>query len=609
MKTLFRILSYARPIGKYALPFFLFSTLSTLFGLANFTLLIPLLDVLFGNVNQAQEMLQEPSFQWNFEYLKDWFYYYFAYTIQQYGRMGALQFVCIVIVISVFLANLFYYLSMRMRERLKINAILNIREQLFRKITSLHMGYFSTQRKGDLTSRLTTDVQEIENTIKFSLDLLLKEPISLIGFFVALFLISFKLTLFTLIIVPISGATISYVTKKLRKKTKVSQKSIGEILSIVDESITAVRIIKAFNAVAYIREKFNRENQRYARQLDSISRTRELASPFSELSGVAVIAIILIYGGSLVFAENSTLEASEFVTYVILFSQVLRPAKAISNALSYIQRGLSSADRVFEVMDTPTQIQDHPQAKRLASFEKAITFENVSFRYEDKWVLKDINFSIEKGQTVALVGETGSGKSTIADLIPRFYDVQKGKIAIDGISVKDLQRESVLAQMGVVTQESILFNDTIYNNIAFAEKDISPQAIEQAARIANAHDFIMKTENGYQTVIGDRGMKLSGGQRQRITIARAVLKNPPILILDEATSALDVESEKLVQEALYKLMENRTSLVIAHRLSTIRHADKIIVLGNGEIIEEGNHESLLQKQEGVYRRLSQTQSV
>ncbi len=608
MKTFFRILSHGRPFTQFAVPFLIFSTLSTIFGLLNFSLLIPLLDVLFGRIEpaQLQTMQQPPAFSWSLDYVTNSFYHFFSEVVRDYGKMGALQFVCLTIVTSVLLANVFSYLSMRINEKLKIRTIKSVRKQLFERITALPLGYFSNQRKGDLTSRVATDATELEYSISISLSLLFREPISLICFFIALFSISVKLTLFTLIIVPISGSLIAYLTKKMREKTKLGQEYIGSLISIVDETIGAMRIITGFNAQGYIRQKFENENERYARQLNSIARTRELVAPFSEFSGVLVVSIILLYGGSLVFSQDASLSASQFVAYIILFSQVLRPAKAISKGISDIQKGLSAADRIFEVIDTPSEINDTPQAKKMLGFEKRIEFRDVWFKYQEQWILKGVSFTIEKGEKVALVGETGSGKSTISDLIPRFYDIQKGEILIDDVPLQAIEMHSLRAQMGIVTQEAILFNDTIANNIAFAE-EVSQEEIQEAAKIANAHDFILKTEKQYQSNVGDRGMKLSGGQRQRMTIARAVLKNPPILILDEATSALDVESEKLVQDALYKLMKNRTSLVIAHRLSTIQDADKILVLKNGEIIEQGTHETLLAQENGYYKRMTAVQ--
>lgn len=609
LKTFFRILSFALPIGPYAFPYFIFALMSTVFGLVNFTLLIPLLDVLFlsGGSYLQTGSAGLPEFSLNPVYFQKLFYYYLGQFISVYGKMGALQLICLVILFSVLLKNLFYYLSMLMREALKANVIKNARSSLFEKITSLHLGYFSNKRKGDLMSRMTTDVAEIEQAIAFSLDMLLRDPLAIIAYFIALFSISVKMTFFTLLIVPLSGVMIVYIGRKLRKKALRSQQTLGMILSILEETLGAIRIIKGYNAIAYSRQKFDKENHTYARQLLSIARTRELASPFSEFFGVGVVIIILLYGGSLVFSQDSSLSASAFVAYIILFSQVLTPAKAITTALTNIQRGLAAGERIFELVDTRSEISNPPHALPLKQFDIAIEFKNVSFRYENQWVLRNISFTIPKGKTLALVGETGSGKSTLADLLCRFYDIQEGEVLIDGINVKDLEIETLWNLMGIVSQDTILFNDSIYNNIAFAHTGAKAEEIENAAKIANAHYFITQTENGYQTVIGDRGMKLAGGQRQRITIARAVLKNPPILILDEATSALDSESERLVQEAIFQLMQHRTSLVIAHRLSTIQNADEILVLKRGEIVERGTHLSLMKMSKGYYRKLVLTQ--
>jgi subfamily B ATP-binding cassette protein MsbA len=610
LKTFLRAIQLTQPIGGIALAYFIYAFFYNVFGLVNFVLLKPLLDVLFNSVEPTalQKYLTPPDFSWSLAYFERTFNYYFAQIIVHYDKFTALQFVCVIIVISVLCKNLFYYLSMLTRESIKVNVIKNARGKLYHKITALQLGYFSNQRKGDLLARMTADVGEVEGASQFGLDLVLRDPLALILHFVILFSISVEMTLFTLLILPISGGLIALLSKKLRRKSIAGQQYIANVVSIVEETLGALRIIKAYNATGYVRQKFDDANQQYGRQIYSIARTRELASPFSEFAGVFVVALILLYGGSLILSDNSSLSASEFIMYLVIFSQIITPAKAISTAIGNIQRGLAASERIFEILDTPTQIQDQTNAQKLTSFEQQIAFKDVSFRYEERWILQNINFTLQKGEKVALVGETGSGKSTIADLIPRFYDVQVGEVLIDGINVKNLQNESLLDKMGIVTQEAILFNDTIYNNIAFGTPHARPEAVEQAAQIANAHDFILKTEQGYQTVVGDRGMKLSGGQKQRITIARAILKNPPILILDEATSALDTESEKLVQDALHNLMQHRTALIIAHRLSTVQDADKILVLKNGQIVEEGNHETLMQKEDGIYKRLNLLQT-
>jgi ATP-binding cassette, subfamily B, bacterial MsbA len=611
MKTYFRILSFANPLYQYAVPYFLFSILGTAFGLANFTLLIPLLDVLFNHISseRMQYLLSEPVFGPNLYYITEVFYYYFAWIMVKYGKIGALQFVCVTIVGSVLLSNIFNYMSVRVMEYMRANTIRNVRQAIFDRITELNIGYFTSARKGDIISRTTSDVYELESTISNSLNAFFKENISLIGFFVALFFISVELTVFTLITIPISAFIIAAISRTLRRQANESQASLGNLVSILDETIGGLRIIKAFNATEYIRKKFNKENDFYAGMMRAMARTREMAGPTSEFLGVCVVAVVLLYGGSLVLGEKSTLSASAFVAYIILFSQVLRPAKGMSVAFSNIQRGLAAGQRIFVILDTKPQIVEKHNAVTLRNFESEIEFRDVSFRYKvNEPVLHQISFTLEKGKTLALVGSSGSGKSTIADLIPRFYDVEDGEILIDGVNIKDCTLASLIDKMGIVTQEPILFNDTIFNNIAFARPESTMDEVINAAKIANAHEFIIKKDKGYEFEIGDRGAQLSGGQRQRISIARAVLKNPPILILDEATSALDTKSEKLVQDALNKLMQNRTSLIIAHRLSTIQHADQILVIQDGEIVERGSHKDLIERNEGLYRKLNLMQS-
>jgi subfamily B ATP-binding cassette protein MsbA len=487
--------------------------------------------------------------------------------------------------------------------------VANLRDAVFGKAMSLHLGYFSNERKGNIISRLTSDVQEVEYSIANSFTVAFREPVTLIGYFVALFMLSVKLTLFTLLVIPVSGIVIAAIVKRLRKSAREGQESLSRLMSILDETFGGMRVVMAFNAANYLKEKFSQENMRYKHIVLSMAKKRELSSPFSEFTGVFVVVGILLYGGSLVLSNQSELNAAQFITYIAIFSQVLRPAKEISNAFSNIQRGLAAGDRIFTIIDTESAIQNKPGAVSISTFQDSIEFKNVYFAYEnDNWILKNISIKIPKGRTIALVGPSGGGKSTFADMVPRFYDPTKGQVLIDGKDLRECNIESIRRQMGIVTQESILFNDSIYNNIAFG-RETSEEEVVMAAKIANAHSFIMDTSDGYQTMIGDRGTKLSGGQRQRISIARAVLKNPSILILDEATSALDTESEKLVQEALNNLMKNRTSLVIAHRLSTIQHADEILVIQNGQIVERGNHEDLLEVENGVYKKLNMMQML
>jgi subfamily B ATP-binding cassette protein MsbA len=548
-----------------------------------------------------------PEFSLNAKYVEELFNYYFYSIIAERGKIGALQFVCILVMASVFLSNLFLYLSERMIIYLKTHSVKKIRKEAFNKVSSLELAYFSDKRKGDIVSRITSDVLQVEMSVINTLTVIIKEPILLTVYVIFLFTMSAHLTLFTLIVLPISGLLISLIVKKLKKAAAESQVSMGMLVSMIDEALSGLRIVKAFNATSYVQQKFDRENTRYTSLIRIVSNRMSLVGPLSESMGVFVVIGILLYGGTLVLQQNSDLSASEFITYIILYSQILRPVKSISNAFSQVHRGIASGERVLELIDRKSAIEDKPNAVVLDAFRQHITFENVGFAYEEKQILQNISFTLHKGQTLALVGPSGGGKSTIADLIPRFYEPNAGVIRIDGINIQDVTIESLRAKMGIVTQETILFNDTIYNNIAFGLDTVSEADVVRAAKIANAHEFILHTEKGYQTVIGDRGMKLSGGQRQRINIARAVLKNPPILIMDEATSALDTESEQLVQEALSKLMENRTSLVIAHRLSTIQNADVILVIQNGAIVELGNHESLINKQNGLYKKLNQMQ--
>lgn len=607
MKTYFRILSYAKPIGRYLPPFIIFTLLSVLFSLIYFSMLIPVLNVLFNQV-AIESQNTYPQFKWTVDYFKDLFNYYFIDIIQSYGKADALLFVTLIIIVSVLLANLFRYLAGLTLATVRVNVLKNLRMSVFNKVSELHLGYFNNERKGDILSRMSNDVQEVENSVVSTLKVVFREPAIIIGYFFLLFSMSFKLTFFTLIVFPVSGIFISEIAKRLKRKAIQSQESQGRLLGIIDETLSGMRIIKAFTARNYILSKFQKEVTKYSKINISMARKNELASPASEFMGVVVVGCILLYGGNLVLRNESTLSASEFITYIGVFSQILVPAKSISSAFSNIQRGLASGERIFKIIDTSVEIKDKPNAVVVKGFKNAIQFKDVSFAYEKEFVLKNINLTIQKGKTVALVGSSGGGKSTLADLVARFYDPTEGDVCIDDIPLTDCNTDSVRKLMGIVTQESILFNDTIFNNIAFGIPDAKEEDVIKAAQIANAHDFIMQTELGYQTVIGERGSKLSGGQRQRISIARAVLKNPPILILDEATSALDSESEKLVQEALTNLMKNRTSIVIAHRLSTIQHADEIIVIQNGEITERGTHEELIDN-EGFYKKLNSMQSV
>jgi subfamily B ATP-binding cassette protein MsbA len=610
MQTYFRILSYARPFGRFIPVYIGYTLLAIVFGLMNFTLLKPLFDVIFEQV--APESLEkyriQPEFTLSLDYLISLFNHLFLEVSETYGKFGTLLFVCSIIVGSVFLSNLFTYLSGVVLAKVRAQVIKGMRMDIFEKVSALHLGYFSNERKGDLLSKMTNDIQEVENTIVQSLRILFREPATIVLYFGVLFFMSVPLTLFTILIIPISGAIIGGITRRLRKTAIQSQQSLGRIVSILDETLGGMRVVKAFNGEKFVQGKFDSETDYYSDVNVSMARKNELAGPISQFLGVSVVAGILLYGGNLVLSGTSELSASNFITYIIIFTQVLNPAKEISRAVSTIQRGIASADRIFEVVDTTNQLPSPANPKPFPGFTNQIEYKNVSFAYGENKVLDQINFTLEKGKTIALVGPSGGGKSTLADLVPRFYDPSSGQILVDGIDLKDIATATWRSQLGIVTQESILFNDTVFNNIAFGIDGVTEAQVMEAAKIANAHEFISKLEQGYQTNIGDRGSKLSGGQRQRLSIARAVLKNPPVLILDEATSALDSESELLVQEAITKLMSSRTTLVIAHRLSTIQHADEILVIDKAKIVQRGTHAELM-AQEGLYQKLSTIQSV
>jgi subfamily B ATP-binding cassette protein MsbA len=606
MKIYLRILQYAPHAGSQFIKFLIFSILAALFSASYLGLTKYMLDVLF--LQDMDKVVSAPGeFSFSTGYLKAWLEYNFTEIARNEGPVKTLMYVCFSIVGFVFLSNIFRYMERMVASRLKVDVVKNLRDEIFRKVTQLHIGFFSDQRKGDLISRFTNDVGEVENTVVNGFKAV-KEPITLIIYITVLFMISVKLTFFSLIVLPVTGGIISIIIKQLKRKAVQSQETIARIVNILDETFSGMRVINAFNARKFLLNKVDAETTYHRKVNLSIARRNELASPLSEFLGVIVVAGILFYGGQSVMSPDSELTPSAFISFLTFFASMIQPAKNFSNGITSLQKGVVSAERIFTIIDTKSAIQNKPNAIPLNEFKSEIEFRNVSFAYDREHVLKNINLKIEKGRTIALVGPSGGGKSTLADLIPRFYDPADGEVLLDGIALPDIEIESLRKQMGVVTQESILFNDTILNNIAFGMEQVKEEDVIQAAKVANAHEFIMQTENGYHTVIGERGSKLSGGQRQRLSIARAVLKNPAILILDEATSALDSESERLVQDALTKLMMNRTSIVIAHRLSTIQHASEIIVIQQGEVIERGRHDTLI-RENGLYRKLIEIQKL
>jgi subfamily B ATP-binding cassette protein MsbA len=616
MKDYFRLLSFAKPIEKFAIPYVFATLLYILFNTLNLALLAPLLDTLFNYQEAllAAKAAAAKGISGNVPVKdKSWwdlmarFREFTNYYIVNYGPQKTLKFVCLVIVGSVFLSNIFRYFSSRSMEDLRVHTLLNLRKNVFNNVMNLHLGYFNSQRKGDIMSKVSSDVQVVQFTVTNTLQVIFKEPVTLIVYIFLLFSISLKLTLFSLLIIPLAGLIIAKIVKRLRQQATQAHETFANMLGYLDEALSGIKIVKAFNATEYVKTRFHQENINYSNITRKMVRRQQMASPVSEFLGVMMVAGIVYFGGSLVLTGQSSLTSSEFIAYIAIFSQVMRPAKALSDAFSSIHTGLAAGKRVLDLIDVKPEIVDHADAIPIDSFKNSITFKNVTFSYGDKAVLNNVNLEIPKGKIIALVGPSGGGKSTLMDLLPRFIEPNFGTIEIDGIDINHITVESLRDQMGFVNQESILFNDTIFNNIAFAKPDATLEEVTAAAKIANAHDFIMETDNGYQSSIGDRGSRLSGGQKQRLCIARAVLGNPPIMLLDEATSALDTESEKLVQDALYKLMENRTSLIIAHRLSTIQNADIIIVLDKSAIVEQGSHSELMEKN-GLYRRLIDMQT-
>ena len=606
MKDFKRLLAYAKPYSRFWPGYLILSILSVIFGVANYALIKPLLDILF-NPEQLTQQLVKPDFNLlSIDYYSDIFYYYLT-EIMRTGLLRGLFFVCMILLAASFVSNLARYLSQRILVKMRTYIMQNIRRALYEKIISLNVGYFNTRKKGDILSSISNDVTEVQNGVANSFHVLFREPLLIIGFLAGLFYMSPKLTIVTLLTLPFSALVIGRISRKLKKGAVVTQELMGKIVSHFEEGISGIRIIKGFNAQKYVEDRFEKTNEEHKRSSISMFYKQELASPLSEFLGIGVATAVLFYGGWLQLRGQLGMDMSTFVVYIGFYWRVLEPAKAMANAYASIQRGMVSGRRLFDILDVKNPIKEKDNAVVLKSFEREIKFENVNFSYGSEPVLKGINLTIPKGKMIAIVGPSGGGKSTMADLLPRFYDIVDGDIAIDGRNIKDYTLGSLIAQMGIVTQEAILFNDSVYNNIAFGMENVRREDVIEAAKIANAHEFIVGMERGYDTNIGDRGGKLSGGQRQRLAIARAVLKNPPILILDEATSALDTESERLVQDALTNLMKNRTSIVIAHRLSTIQFADEIVVLQHGEIIERGTHNQLIDKG-GLYSHLCQLQN-
>lgn len=609
MKEFIRILRrFVPPYKKYLILSTLFNILSAILNIFSFSLIIPILQILFKMQEGAYSFIPWDADRSIKDILINNFYYYVTRQIETHGASTTLLILGLFLAVMTFLKTMCYFLSSATLIPIRTGVVRDIRTQLYNKLLSLPMGFFSEERKGDIIARMSGDVNEIETSIMSSLDMLFKNPILILFYFGTLITISWQLTLFTLTILPLMGWLMGRVGKKLKKKSLTAQNLWSDLMAQLEETLGGLRIIKAFNAEKKMNIRFLNSNNTYRNTINKVNTRQQLAHPMSEFLGTVLIVIVLWFGGTLILNNNSSITAPSFIFYLVILYSVINPLKEFSKAGYNIPKGLASMERIDKILlaENKMKISDHPQ--RVTPLKDKIEYKHVSFKYDNQWVLRDINLTIERGKTVALVGQSGSGKSTLVDLLPRYYDVQEGEILIDGINVKDTTLTDLRNIMGNVNQEAILFNDTFFNNIAFGVENATMEQVIEAARIANAHDFIVASEQGYDTMIGDRGSKLSGGQRQRISIARAILKNPPILILDEATSALDTESERMVQDALENLMKNRTTIAIAHRLSTIRNADEICVLHEGRIVEKGKHEELLQLN-GYYKRLCDMQQM
>ncbi len=605
MKSYFRLLKYVVAFKLYAFLNIGFNVLYAFFNLFSLLMLIPFLQVLFKKVSKPETL---PELSLNVNSLIQWLNYQFGNYVETHGDTAGLALICILIVCIFLLKNVCRYFALFFLAPLRNGVVKELRQNLFDKILHLPLSYFSEKRKGDIIARVTTDVNEVEWSVINTLESTFREPLIIIFFLVAMIIISPTLTIFVLVLLPITGFVIGGIGKSLKRKSKKAQDKLGILMSIIEESLSGLRIIKAFNAERYQKVKFMRENRSHAKLLTSVLNRRELSSPLSEFLGITVVAVVLWFGGRMVLSGAEQLTDVTFITYIIIFANLINPSKSFANSYYYIQRGIASLERIEHILDAENNISEIADPIPVKEFKHAIEYKNVSFKYDENIpVLQNINLRIEKGKMIAVVGPSGSGKTTLADLLSRFYDPVKGEILIDEINIKDMRVSALRNLLGVVTQESILFNDTVFNNIAFGVENANEDNVIRAAKVANAHEFILRLDKGYHTSIGDRGSKLSGGERQRLTIARAIFKNPPILILDEATSSLDTENEKLVQDALFKLMQNRTSVVIAHRLSTIQFADEIVVMQAGKIAECGNHDALIAKN-GLYAKLVEMQA-
>ena len=605
MKDFFQILKFTKPYYLHAILNVVFNILTVIFSLVSLTMAIPFLGLLFGTIKT--ENTKPESLSLTPESLKDNFYYEINTIIKTGEKEEALLFICGLIITTFLLRNLFRYLSLYYLTPIRNGVVHDLRSKLHKKFISLPIGFFTEKRRGNIISRMTTDLVEIEWSIMSSLEMFFRDPLQIVIYLVTLVILSPKLTLFVIILFPITGFIIAKIGKSLKKSSEKSQAKLADIISVINENIEGLKVIKLFNAEKNANKRFINESNKYQNLMNSLIRKKDMSSPMSEFLSTIIMVVVMWFGGNLVLSGDSTLRPEEFIGYILIFSQIIPPAKSFTTAYYKLQKGSAAASRIYELIEEENNIKESENAISILNINEKISIKNVSFKYENSIILDNINFDIPRGKTIAIVGKSGSGKTTIADLCARFYDIDIGEIKIDNNNIKDLKISNLRSIMGVVSQESFLFNDTIYNNILIGNPKATKEMVIQAAKIANAEEFILKTKDGYQTNIGDRGIKLSGGEKQRISIARAVLKNPDFLILDEATSSLDVHSEKLVQNAVSNLMKERTTLVIAHRLSTIKNADEIIVLNKGKVAERGNHSELI-KLNGHYKELIDLQN-
>lgn len=599
MKDFFKVLRFAKPYWVYAVFNIVFNILTVIFSLVSITMIIPFLGLLFGT---QEKVYEAPELSFSASSISENFYFQITQIIETRGQIDALLFICLLVLVMFMFRNLFRYLALYFLTPIRNGVVRDMRNALHKKVLSLPLGFYTEKRKGDIIARMTTDLVEIEWSIMSSLEMIFKDPLNIIIFLATLIVISPQLTIFVIVLFPIAGFLIARIGKSLKKSSDRGQNKMGELLSNIEENIRGLRIIKGFHAEEKIQEKFEENSDDYRHIMTKLLRKKDLSSPMSEFLSTIVLVCVMWFGGQLVLGAENALSPEAFIGYIAIFSQIIPPAKSFTTAFYYLQKGSASAERVLSILETDNPIKEPKQPKGKNNFESSIAFKNVSFQYDTQAVLKDLSLEIQKGESVALVGESGSGKSTIADLLSRFYDIEEGEILIDNINIKDYKLTDLRGLMGIVSQDSILFNDSVFNNITLGNENANKEEVIAAAKAANAHEFIMEMPKGYDSNVGENGAKLSGGQKQRISIARAIYKNPPILILDEATSSLDTESEKLVQDALGKLMKTRTSLVIAHRLSTIQNADNIILIKKGEILEQGTHEELTLKN-GAYKKL------